>query len=221
MDPVVVAHPSLLDRTRIPLRLEPTGDIPDGGSLGDAVKGATLAAASRFHLLKAFHWFLPHWDRLNFTMQHQQQNNWCWAAVSTSVALYFDPTTTWTQCTVANGELSRSDCCTTGASTSCNVYGSLASSLTRVGHLDHWNASAASFQAVDDEIDAHRPLGVRVAWSGGGAHFLAVVGYLEGAVDYVAVDDPIYGKTDLAYDTLKTAYQSVGDSWTHSYYTRA
>ena len=82
------------------------------------------------------------------------------------------------------------------------------------------DVAVASFQAVDDEIDAGRPLGIRVAWSGGGAHFLVVIGYLEGDTNYVAVDDPIYGKSDLTYATLETAYQGSG-AWTHSYYTLA
>jgi hypothetical protein len=82
------------------------------------------------------------------------------------------------------------------------------------------DSTVASFQAVDDEIDGGRPLGIRVAWSGGGAHFLSVIGYLEGATNYVAVDDPIYGKSDLTYATLETSYQGSG-TWTHSYYTQA
>jgi hypothetical protein len=145
---------------------------------------------------------------------------WCWAAVSTCVALYYDPASGWTQCTVANGELGRSDCCGAGGSTSCNQYGFLDTALTRVGHLDHMDAAVAPFQAVDDEIDGGRPLGIRVAWSGGGAHFLAIIGYLESDTNYVAVDDPIYGKSDLTYVTLETAYQGSG-TWTHSYYTKA
>jgi len=82
------------------------------------------------------------------------------------------------------------------------------------------DGSTAAFQSVDDEIDAGRPLGIRVAWSGGGAHFLAIIGYLEDVENYVAVDDPIYGKSDLTYDTLGTNYQGSG-TWTHTYYTQA
>ena len=32
------------------------------------------------------------------------------------------------------------------------------------------------------------------------------------------VEDPIYGATDIAFDTFRTAYQGSG-SWTHTYYT--
>jgi Papain-like cysteine protease AvrRpt2 len=218
-----MAIPSLLNRTRVPLRLhgraELTGTAVERVA-SDAVGEIVLPFARRLHLWRYVWWLLPLWDRLNFQMQHQQQTNWCWAAVSTSVALYYDPTSAWTQCTVANGELGRSDCCGAGGSTSCNVYGTLNTALTRVGHLDHMDVAVASFQAVDDEIDAGRPLGIRVAWSGGGAHFLVVIGYFEGDTNYVAVDDPIYGKSDLTYATLETAYQGSG-AWTHSYYTRA
>jgi hypothetical protein len=218
-----VARASLLERTRIPLQLHDRPAIADSAveqRLADLVGDVTVHVSRWFDLWKYIRWLLPAWDRLNFQMQAQQQTNWCWAAVSTSVALFYDPSSTWTQCQVANGELGRTDCCGAGASGPCNVYGTLDTSLTRVGHFDHIASGAASFQSVDDEIDAGRPMGLRVAWSGGGAHFLAIIGYLEDAPNYVAVDDPIYGKSDLTYDTLKTNYQGSG-SWTHTYYTKA
>ena len=59
----------------------------------------------------------------------------------------------------------------------------------------------------------------RTAWSGGGAHFLAIIGYRL-RNDMLAVDDPWYGKSDVAYATFNSSYQGSG-SWTHSYFTRA
>jgi Papain-like cysteine protease AvrRpt2 len=217
------ARPALLDRTRIVL------DLPDRGPrveskvadrFLDVFGAVTLPASRRFRLWDWLRWLLPRWDRLVFQMQSQQETNWCWAAVSTSVSRYYDSASTWTQCSVANGELGRTDCCGSGAGGACNVYGFLNTSLQRVGHLDHWDGNVASFQTVDDEIDAGRPIGIRVAWSGGGAHFLAVIGYLEDTQNYVAVDDPIYGKSDLTYNALTTSYQGSG-TWTHTYYTKA
>lgn len=217
-----MALPSLLSRTRVPLQLDRRSSITDAAlerRFADLLGVVTLPVSRWFDLWRYIWWLLPDWDRLNFQMQHQQQTNWCWAAVSTSVALYDDPSSSWTQCTVANGELSRTDCCGVGGSTSCNVYGYLNTALSRVGHLDHMDTTVAAFQSVDSEIDAGRPLGIRVAWSGGGAHFLAIIGYLEDVQNYVAVDDPIYGKSDVSYDTLKTSYQGSG-TWTHTYYTK-
>lgn len=214
---------SMFNRTRLPLRLHERAFQPDNAverRLADVLGEVAVPISRWLDLWNRIRWLLPAWDRLNFQMQTQQQSNWCWAAVSTSVALYYDPASSWTQCSVADGELGRTDCCGAGGANSCNVYGTLNTALSRVGHLDRVEGSVAPFQSVDNEVDAGRPLGIRVAWSGGGAHFLAVIGYLEDAQNYVAVDDPIYGKSDLTYDTLKTSYQGSG-SWTHSYYTKA
>ncbi|HTS61032.1 MAG TPA: papain-like cysteine protease family protein [Candidatus Acidoferrales bacterium] len=162
-------------------------------------------------------WWL---DELYFTMQHQQQSNWCWAATATSVALFYEPASGWTQCTVANDELGRSDCCGTGASGPCNVYGFLDQALTVVGRFDRWVSGSATTSEIETEVTFARPLGIRVAWSGGGAHFLCIMGqYNVGGVDYVTVDDPIYGRSDVTYTTLQTAYQGSG-TWTHTYYTK-
>ena len=68
-------------------------------------------------------------------MEFQVQTNWCWAAVATSVDAYYRHGTgaPMPMCEVANSELGRTDCCTTGAAGPCNVYGTLASALFRVG----------------------------------------------------------------------------------------
>jgi hypothetical protein len=160
------------------------------------------------------------WDRLALSVPDQEQDNWCWAATSDGVAHFYDNSSTWTQCEIANSELGRSDCCGTGAGGPCNVYGYLNTALTVVGHFDHMAQQVADFQTVDDEIDAGRPLGVRVAWSGGGAHFLAIGGYRERPEQYVHVEDPWYGPSDVSYATLESGYQGSG-TWTHTYWTQA
>jgi hypothetical protein len=160
------------------------------------------------------------WDRLSLSVPHQGQDNWCWAATSDGVSHFYDNASAWTQCGIADSALGRTDCCGTGASGPCNVYGFLDQALTIVGHFDHIAGQAAGFQTVDDEIDAGRPLGVRVAWSGGGAHFVAIGGYRESPQQYVHVEDPWYGPSDVAYTTLANSYQGTG-TWTHTYWTKA
>jgi len=155
--------------------------------------------------------------RLNFNMQAQTQTNWCWAATSTSVAHYYDPASTWTQCEVANGEKGQTTCCVNGSSALCNAYGTLDTSLNRVGHFDHMAVGTISFGDVTRQMRLGRPVCARIAWSGGGAHFMAIIGSLGG--DLYAVDDPIYGKSDVSEATFKTAYHSTG-TWTHTYFTR-
>lgn len=46
----------------------------------------------------------PIWKRLNFAMQHQAQDQWCWAATSVSIAAFYEPNTSWTQCSMTNAE---------------------------------------------------------------------------------------------------------------------
>lgn len=160
---------------------------------------------------------------LHLTMQTQQQSNWCWAAVSTSVAHFYSSSSPWTQCSVVNAELGASTCCTNGSSSSCNQPWYLDLALTRVGHLDHWAGGTATRQQIMTEIDHRRPLGVRIGWSGGGGHFVAIDGYEEDQNErdggIVEVTDPIYGTSRLLYETLVSSYQSTG-SWTHSYWTK-
>jgi hypothetical protein len=209
---------SLIERTRIPLRrLELDESFGEARELAPSdlqLPPWVLNWDWIWQLLRLFRW-----HRLDFSMQHQQQTNWCWAAVSTSVALFFSPSSGWTQCAVANGELNRNDCCGTGASGPCNVYGFLDTALTRVGHLDHFAGGTSTFSQIQSEINGGRPLGVRTAWSGGGAHFLAIIGYRI-RNNMLAVDDPFYGKSDVGLSTFTSSYQSSG-SWTHSYFTKA
>jgi hypothetical protein len=167
-------------------------------------------------------WFIMwifRWRRLTFTMQHQQQTQWCWAAVSTSVSHYYDSSSTWTQCTVANAELGQTTCCQNGSSAACNVPWYLDDALQRTGNLNAFSGGAASFADVRTEIDSGRPLGVRIGWSGGGGHFAVIEGYKPGpGTQRVAIDDPWYGASDLTYSGFQSGYQGTG-SWTHSYTT--
>ncbi len=171
-------------------------------------------------LLHILNELLGGWDRLSFTMQHQQQTQWCWAAVSTSVSHFYNPASTSTQCDVVNAELGQTTCCHDGSTSACNQPWYLDAALTRTGNLKSWAGGSVPFSTVDHEIDALRPLGVRIGWSGGGGHFVILAGYLEGATNYIGVEDPWYGSSDVAYDTFLTSYQGTG-SWTHTYYTEA
>jgi hypothetical protein len=76
-----------------------------------------------------------------------------------------------------------------------------------------------SYDAVESEIYVGRPLCVRTAWSGGGAHFIAIIGYDAAEGRFVTVADPISGVSVWDFKTFHTAYKHTG-TWTDSYYTR-
>jgi len=166
----------------------------------------------------ADNWFqVPPTIRLNFAMEMQTQTNWCWAATSKSVADYYNPGHGWTQCTIANAEKAQTTCCTNGSSAACNAYGTLDTSLTTVGHFNSMVGGQVAYSDVIGQMRIGRPVGARTAWSGGGAHFVCIIGTLPGGL--FAIDDPISGKSDVTEAAFKTAYLGTG-SWTHTYYTR-
>ena len=157
--------------------------------------------------------------QLTFDMQAQTQSNWCWAATSTSVSHYFSFWSRWTQCRVANAELDRADCCDDPVPAACNVPWYLDRALTRTGNFVSITG-AQTFAAVRDEIDAGRPVGARIGWSGGGGHFMCIYGYswIVGQ-EYFDIDDPIYGKSHVSVADFSSNYQGSG-SWTHTYFTK-
>ena len=157
---------------------------------------------------------------LSFTMHMQEQTNWCWSAVSVSVAQFYDPGTAWTsQCDLAGKELGAS-CCPAGTSPeTCNVPWYLDRALSRVGHYNTFGNGPATTSQIGTEIDASRPLGVRIAWNTGGGHFIVLSAYSwTPTSEQVTVEDPINGPSTLSLADLTTNYLSAG-TWTHSYWT--
>jgi hypothetical protein len=167
------------------------------------------------------------WHALRFDMQQQEKSNWCWAAVAASIARFFRPADTVTQCSIANGELRRNDCCGDCEGDRCNVPGYMMSSLYRVGHFKKWLArQPPRRQQIAQEVDGSRPLCARVVWQGGGSHYLTIVGYAKPAdtlpdhITGVAVADPWFGLSDIDYADFPKRY-AIGGICTDSYYTRS
>lgn len=162
-------------------------------------------------------------------VEHQQQTNWCWAAVSNSVSHFYDAASTWTECSIANAELGQSTCCTNGSSAACNQAWYLDKALTRVGRLQSWASGTLSFATVQSLINSGHPPCARQGWSGGGGHFVAISCYFEGILGKwsgagstakrVRITDPWYGDSIVDYTVFVSGYQGTG-SWTHSYRTQ-
>ncbi|HUA56821.1 MAG TPA: papain-like cysteine protease family protein [Candidatus Sulfotelmatobacter sp.] len=158
------------------------------------------------------------WRQLAFPLQHQQHVNWCWAAVAASVALYYRPRATWTQCKVADVELQRCDCCGSGGRRRCNVPGHLDTSLRIVGRLARRQWARSTFAQAEREVRARRPLGARIQWPNGDGHFATIVGFLAGRPRMLAIDDPYYGRSHVDYRTFCRGYYH--GKWTDSYFTK-
>lgn len=159
-------------------------------------------------------------NHLNMTMQTQQQANWCWSAVSVSIKLFFSPGTSITQCDQANRQLSQTTCCGTGGADVCNVTWYLYRALSGLGNLAAAIISIIPFDDLVTQIRAGRPVGCRIVWLGGGAHFVAIDGCDPASPNQlITVKDPISGTSVLAYDTFATSYQGVG-SWAETCLTK-
>jgi hypothetical protein len=85
------------------------------------------------------------------------------------------------------------------------------------------DASSEPFTVVQGEINGGRPLGCRIQWVGGGAHFVALGGWSSATdgTEYVDVYDPYYGFVQATYNSFVSSYRTSGDDWTHSYFVIA
>jgi Papain-like cysteine protease AvrRpt2 len=128
-------------------------------------------------------------ERLSVPLHKQQASEWCWAAVSQGVALYFDPGSGLQQCQIVGRAFKRA-CCGDGFAPardpSCNRQGYLHEALDSMGLLaspeagakKKWIEGPAPFEVIKREIDAGRPVCVLIRWkSGGGGHFIVIEGY--------------------------------------------
>lgn len=156
---------------------------------------------------------------LPFVMERQQQTNWCWSAVAKSVDDYYarPGVSAWTQCAIVDRELGGPCCGAAGASAACNVDGPLDNALTHVTRFNKVNAGRATSAEITTELGADRPMGVRVAWNAGGAHFLAVTGF-DATTGDLDTDDPLWGPGHSTLANFPRTYQG-GGSWTDSYFT--
>lgn len=165
-----------------------------------------------------YNWFYTYLV-LPFTMEHQTQSNWCWAATSKSVSRFYSIFSPWTQCKVASDELGNT-CCNSPVPGACNVSWYLNNALTRTHNLVSYQSGTISWSEVKQQLEAGVVVCARIGWSGGGGHFMTIHGVSSLLFTrYLHIDDPIYGKSVLTYDQFATNYQGSG-TWTHTYFTK-
>ena len=158
---------------------------------------------------------------LNFNMQRQLQTNWCWSAVSTSVSLFYNMASTWTQCNLVDAELNQTTCCSNGASTACNKPWRLQNALTRTNNFAGWQPGVLSGTQISAQLSNSTPIGVRIGWAGGNSgHFIVISGTSTvGNRTHLNIEDPWSGQSTYEYSRFLTQYNGNG-RWTHTYFTR-
>jgi hypothetical protein len=185
-----------------------------------------LIATSRFHIGQK-----PSAARINsvlffdlitlpFDMEHQTEHNWCWAATATSVARFYHPASVWTQCTVANGNLTLQTCCNSPVPDECDVTSSLKNALEVTSNFASRIANKLDYDAIQAELRDGRVIGARTEWSVDDAHFVVIHGCSRvGLIEWVDIDDPLYGKSHVTLEDFTNNYRGIG-RWTHTYLTK-
>lgn len=168
------------------------------------------------------------WVELSFEMLDQCQDQWCWAAVAASVGRFYRPGSGITQDELVNRELKRTDCSCLVPGDPCNQPSYLAPSLDRAGgHLRAWLVGARATEAeLKGEIDAGRPVCIRVARNDQDGHFVVIVGYLpeddvddDGLLLWIEDPDREIGARAFSYRGLSRNHPR--GPWTDTLFTRA
>jgi hypothetical protein len=154
-----------------------------------------------------------------FDMEHQEEGNWCWAAVSASVDRYFDPQKAASQCTIACKVLNVKDCCYN--KDAHNEGAALDEALNAVNRQREAQSGPIEFQQLKSEIDGEMPVCVRIGWTEGGAHFVTLYGYRiwDTGAKTIEVGDPWYGSSTQDFDLFPTYYRG-GGKWTDTFLTK-
>jgi hypothetical protein len=168
-----------------------------------------------------------------FSMQRQSQDQWCWSAVGVSIALKYDPQLGLTQCALATRlyakQGSNLDCCGNDQA-NCNKPQALADVLPLNGNLaGDAIQQSISFDDLSAQIDADRPLGVRIGWPPDETlgHFVVAEGYqvAPDGSQYVTIGDPSgdyaasANLTTITLGGLLNNYGLAGGKWDWSYCT--
>jgi hypothetical protein len=162
---------------------------------------------------------------LNLNEQIQQQNQWCWAAVSKSILDYYGDTLP--QCKIADTarqlitwyNFGDSNCCE-NPYYGCNYWnynygatGSIQDLLKRLGGIQNYGtAKSLSISEITTQLEGNKPFVIRWGWDNGGGHFVTGYGLNNGMLYYM---DPWYGEGEKV-GTLDWVTKGGGHTWTHT-----
>ena len=199
--------PAIIANNLLPLgALAPIGPAP--GVPAAAISGAPAGGSGSGSLAPPF------------AMQPQEQSNWCWSAVSVSVAQFYNAATPWSQqCNLASQELTQV-CCPAGTNSAvCDIPWYLDRARNHGWPFQYLGRRSAGDAGHSGRDQRQPTLGVRIGWSGGGGHFVVLCDYSSTtAGNFITVDDPFFAQSTLALSVFQSSYQGSG-SWTDTYWT--
>ncbi|TCP80409.1 papain like cysteine protease AvrRpt2 [Rhizobium sp. PP-CC-2G-626] len=164
----------------------------------------------------------PRGGSIRFSIEKQQQTNWCWAAVSVSVARFFDPSSSVRQCDVVTEALGTDACSATACMSSLNKTWYLDRALALVFCFQQMVNTSVAPGVVRGIINKRLPLCIRIGWQGGGGHFMVIRGWFEdghSSTTYVVEDPKKTGRLTrrMSADRALAKMNGCG-TWTHTYF---
>jgi hypothetical protein len=162
----------------------------------------------------------PSQGHIGVTMQPQEGDNWCWAAVAVSVRNFLDPADPLRQCDLANTQLNRTDCCQDPKPGDCDVPSALDLALTNAQVPSTNQSGTLLFSEVATEIGGNRPVMCAIRWASGFVyHFIQIDGFVQsGRGNELIVNDPQMPQSRIPFNTLFSTYRGTG-SWVWTYKT--
>lgn len=158
---------------------------------------------------------------LAIDVPHQEQDNWCWCAVTVGVSRFFDQTFSLSQCETAAKVLQVADACNRPDEGDVDRMFDLDKALQTFNRFDHVIEQPLAFEDVEREIRAQRPVGVQILFQDRGVmHFTIIRGCrrLEGD-RLLLIDDPQFDESECGYERFTHFYRGDGE-WIRSYITR-
>jgi hypothetical protein len=148
-----------------------------------------------------------------FNMQRQKGGNLCWAAVASSLSQWRNPAAPFSQCQLAQDLLRNlpagANCCTDIGP--CDQDFALGTALqfchVTIGIL---LPRALRVEEIQEEIDANKVICVGISWTGGGMHYVVIVGYERDAVNTLHIRDPHHDPLDVPYQIFVNSYLNLG-----------
>src|SRR5438045_2145888 len=125
---------------------------------------------------------------LNFDMDSQIEDFWCWAAVANGISHFYNDRSVFTQCLIAQQVLNVPNCCP--QNDACNQTEDLETALNVTGNFIQ-KKGKISWAKLENELNNGRVVGARIEFSSGAGHFVVIFGTNKSSgVRYVSVIDP-------------------------------
>ncbi|MFG2140511.1 papain-like cysteine protease family protein [Streptomyces sp. NPDC048650] len=153
-------------------------------------------------------------NRLDISMQAQEQTNWCWAGSGNTIASWYGRNYSQNQfCNAAFGRQQDTTCPNNQA-----TLGNVQNAFDWMGiNSGSYVTGYLRYSTVQSEINADRPVETRIQWASGGGHMHVIYGF-DTDRNWVYWGDPWASNSRYNWGDFDYYVNGSSFSWTHSLY---